>query len=169
MAVAVETRPELVGKRFLCVGGGGEEPPESGRWRAGVIRAVSQRDSHSPDLAVRAASGAMPGVCGGAEAAAWGLRRRGAQRRPRRARCDTVLRVGGGGRGGKVHVSSAARGRGPADVEPAPPPGVEARARRASPCCVRPPGGGQRCRPLPYPLEGSGPAAASGCSGDGRG
>ncbi|XP_074730418.1 putative JmjC domain-containing histone demethylation protein 2C isoform X5 [Strix uralensis] len=53
MAVAVETRPELVGKRFLCVGGGGgEEPPESGRWRAGVIRAVSQRDSHSPDLAV---------------------------------------------------------------------------------------------------------------------
>ncbi|XP_062436717.1 probable JmjC domain-containing histone demethylation protein 2C isoform X2 [Rhea pennata] len=52
MAVAVETRPELVGKRFLCVGGGSEEPPESGRWRAGVIRAVSQRDSHSPDLAV---------------------------------------------------------------------------------------------------------------------
>ncbi|XP_046776033.1 probable JmjC domain-containing histone demethylation protein 2C isoform X3 [Gallus gallus] len=51
MAVAVETRPELVGKRFLCVGGG-EEPAESGRWRAGVIRAVSQRDSHSPDLAV---------------------------------------------------------------------------------------------------------------------
>ncbi|XP_061856951.1 probable JmjC domain-containing histone demethylation protein 2C isoform X2 [Colius striatus] len=50
--MAVETRPELVGKRFLCVGGGGEEPPESGRWRAGVIRAVSQRDSHSPDLAV---------------------------------------------------------------------------------------------------------------------
>ncbi|XP_074780554.1 putative JmjC domain-containing histone demethylation protein 2C isoform X6 [Athene noctua] len=50
--MAVETRPELVGKRFLCVGGGGEEPPESGRWRAGVIRAVSQRDSRSPDLAV---------------------------------------------------------------------------------------------------------------------
>ncbi|XP_066047787.1 probable JmjC domain-containing histone demethylation protein 2C isoform X2 [Chamaea fasciata] len=48
--MAVETRPELVGKRFLCLGG--EEPPESGRWRAGVIRAVSQRDSHSPDLAV---------------------------------------------------------------------------------------------------------------------
>ncbi|KAM7103318.1 putative JmjC domain-containing histone demethylation protein 2C isoform 3-T4 [Ciconia maguari] len=52
VAVAVETRPELVGKRFLCVGGGGEEPPESGRWRAGVIRAVSQRDSHCPDLSV---------------------------------------------------------------------------------------------------------------------
>ncbi|XP_027549863.1 probable JmjC domain-containing histone demethylation protein 2C isoform X4 [Neopelma chrysocephalum] len=48
--MAVETRPELVGKRFLCLGG--EEPPESGRWRAGVIRAVSQRDSHSPELAV---------------------------------------------------------------------------------------------------------------------
>ncbi|XP_068053174.1 probable JmjC domain-containing histone demethylation protein 2C isoform X3 [Anomalospiza imberbis] len=48
--MAVETRPELVGKRFLCLGG--EEPPESGRWRAGVVRAVSQRDSHSPDLAV---------------------------------------------------------------------------------------------------------------------
>uniref|UniRef100_A0A8C8RM69 Probable JmjC domain-containing histone demethylation protein 2C n=1 Tax=Pelusios castaneus TaxID=367368 RepID=A0A8C8RM69_9SAUR len=54
MAV-VETRPELVGKRFLCVGGGEEEPAErgeSGRWRAGVIRAVSHRDSHSPELAV---------------------------------------------------------------------------------------------------------------------
>ncbi|XP_074814958.1 putative JmjC domain-containing histone demethylation protein 2C isoform X3 [Natator depressus] len=54
MAV-VETRPELVGKRFLCVGGAEEEPPErweSGRWRAGVIRAVSHRDSHSPELAV---------------------------------------------------------------------------------------------------------------------
>ncbi|TFK11724.1 ribosome biogenesis regulatory protein-like protein [Platysternon megacephalum] len=54
MAV-VETRPELVGKRFLCVGGGEEEPPErgeSGRWRSGVIRAVSHRDSHSPELAV---------------------------------------------------------------------------------------------------------------------
>ncbi|KYO28171.1 hypothetical protein Y1Q_0006908 [Alligator mississippiensis] len=53
MAV-VETRPELVGKRFLCVGGG-EEPAErgdGGRWRAGVIRAVSQRDSLSPELAV---------------------------------------------------------------------------------------------------------------------
>ncbi|XP_027524075.1 probable JmjC domain-containing histone demethylation protein 2C isoform X5 [Corapipo altera] len=48
--MAVETRPELVGKRFLCLGG--EEPPESGRWRAGVIRAVSQRDSHNPELAV---------------------------------------------------------------------------------------------------------------------
>ncbi|XP_035185813.1 probable JmjC domain-containing histone demethylation protein 2C isoform X3 [Oxyura jamaicensis] len=52
--MAVETRPELVGKRFLCLGGngGGEEPAESGRWRAGVIRAVSQRDSHSAELAV---------------------------------------------------------------------------------------------------------------------
>lgn len=66
--MAVETRPELVGKRFLCVGG--EEPPESGRWRAGVIRAVSQRDSRSPDLAVRAASRAGP------EGAAAGPRRR---------------------------------------------------------------------------------------------
>uniref|UniRef100_A0A8D0L616 DUF7030 domain-containing protein n=1 Tax=Sphenodon punctatus TaxID=8508 RepID=A0A8D0L616_SPHPU len=52
MAV-LETRPELVGKRFLCVwGSGGEEPSESGRWRAGVIRAVSHRDSHSLELAV---------------------------------------------------------------------------------------------------------------------
>eukprot|EP00075_Anas_platyrhynchos_P030351 XP_027319604.1 probable JmjC domain-containing histone demethylation protein 2C isoform X3 [Anas platyrhynchos] len=50
--MAVETRPELVGKRFLCLGGGGEEPAESGRWRAGVIRAVSQRDSRSAELAV---------------------------------------------------------------------------------------------------------------------
>ena len=62
MAVAVETRPELVGKRFLCVGGGGEEPAESGRWRAGVIRAVSQRDSHSPDLAVSGAAGQRRGA-----------------------------------------------------------------------------------------------------------
>lgn len=61
--MAVETRPELVGKRFLCLGG--EEPPESGRWRAGVIRAVSQRDSHSPDLAVRAAARAGPGAAAG--------------------------------------------------------------------------------------------------------
>lgn len=50
--MAVETRPELVGKRFLCLGGGGEEPADSGRWRAGVIRAVSQRDSRSAELAV---------------------------------------------------------------------------------------------------------------------
>ncbi|XP_033004820.1 probable JmjC domain-containing histone demethylation protein 2C isoform X2 [Lacerta agilis] len=50
MAVAVESRPELVGKRFLCVGG--DEPPENGRWRAGVIRTVSHRDSRSPELSV---------------------------------------------------------------------------------------------------------------------
>ncbi|KAL8186931.1 UNVERIFIED_CONTAM: putative JmjC domain-containing histone demethylation protein 2C [Gekko kuhli] len=48
MAVVVESRPELVGKRFLCVCG--DEPPEKGRWRAGVIRTVSHRDSHSPEL-----------------------------------------------------------------------------------------------------------------------
>lgn len=106
--MAVETRPELVGKRFLCVGGGGEEPPESGRWRAGVIRAVSQRDSRSPDLAVRAArvpgpGRAGPGGCGGAEdggagpAAAAG-RKAG---RPGRARRDTALRLGCGGCGGE--------------------------------------------------------------------
>lgn len=58
--MAVETRPELVGKRFLCVAVGEEVQPErrqSGRcwrgWRAGVIRAVSHRDSRNPDLAVR--------------------------------------------------------------------------------------------------------------------
>ncbi|XP_069720153.1 probable JmjC domain-containing histone demethylation protein 2C isoform X4 [Phaenicophaeus curvirostris] len=45
--MAGEARPELVGKRFLC-----EARPDSGRWRAGVIRAVSQRDSRSRDLAV---------------------------------------------------------------------------------------------------------------------
>ena len=60
-AMAVETRPELVGKRFLCLALGEEarlERGESGRcwrgWRAGVIRAVSHRDSRNPDLAVRA-------------------------------------------------------------------------------------------------------------------
>jgi len=60
MAMAVETRLELVGKRFLCVAVGEEARPErreSGRclrgWRAGVIRAVSHRDSRNPDLAVR--------------------------------------------------------------------------------------------------------------------
>ncbi|CAK7305007.1 Probable JmjC domain-containing histone demethylation protein 2C [Vulpes lagopus] len=59
MATAVETRLELVGKRFLCVAAGEEARPErrdSGRrwrgWRAGVIRAVSHRDSRNPDLAV---------------------------------------------------------------------------------------------------------------------
>ncbi|KAL2769701.1 putative JmjC domain-containing histone demethylation protein 2C isoform e [Daubentonia madagascariensis] len=57
--MAVETRPELVGKRFLCVAVGDEARPERGEsgrcrrsWRAGVIRAVSHRDSRSPDLAV---------------------------------------------------------------------------------------------------------------------
>ncbi|XP_021567035.1 probable JmjC domain-containing histone demethylation protein 2C isoform X2 [Carlito syrichta] len=57
--MAVEPRPELVGKRFLCVAVGEEARPEcweSGRsqrsWRAGVIRAVSHRDSRHPDLSV---------------------------------------------------------------------------------------------------------------------
>ncbi|XP_035882797.1 probable JmjC domain-containing histone demethylation protein 2C isoform X3 [Phyllostomus discolor] len=57
--MAVETRPELVGKRFLCVAVGEEtqlKRGESGRswrgWRAGVIRAVSHRDCRNPDLAV---------------------------------------------------------------------------------------------------------------------
>ncbi|KAM6183262.1 putative JmjC domain-containing histone demethylation protein 2C isoform 3-T3 [Erethizon dorsatum] len=59
--MAVGTRPELVGKRFLCVavGDGDEARPERGQsgrcrrsWRAGVIRAVSHRDSGHPDLAV---------------------------------------------------------------------------------------------------------------------
>lgn len=59
--MAVETRPELVGKRFLCVAAGEDARPERGQsgcgsgWRAGVIRAVSHRDSGHPDLAVRAA------------------------------------------------------------------------------------------------------------------
>lgn len=53
--MAVEARPELVGKRFLCVGG--DEPPEVGdiarwSWRSGVIRAVNHRDSGNPDLTV---------------------------------------------------------------------------------------------------------------------
>lgn len=57
--MAVEARPELVGKRFLCVGG--DEPPEIGDigrwpWRSGVIRAVSHRDNDSPDLTVRKAA-----------------------------------------------------------------------------------------------------------------
>lgn len=60
-AMAGETRPELVGKRFLCLAVGEEARPErreGGRsrrgWRAGVIRAVSHRDCRNPDLAVRA-------------------------------------------------------------------------------------------------------------------
>ncbi|XP_013856655.1 probable JmjC domain-containing histone demethylation protein 2C, partial [Austrofundulus limnaeus] len=53
--MAVEARPELVGKRFLCVSG--DQPPEIGDiarwlWRSGVIRAVNHRDTDSPDLAV---------------------------------------------------------------------------------------------------------------------
>ncbi|XP_006835874.1 PREDICTED: probable JmjC domain-containing histone demethylation protein 2C isoform X1 [Chrysochloris asiatica] len=57
--MVMETRPELVGKRFLCVADGAERRPElwevgrcSVGWRAGVIRAVSHRDSRNPDLAV---------------------------------------------------------------------------------------------------------------------
>lgn len=129
--MAVETRPELVGKRFLCVGGGGggEEPPESGRWRAGVIRAVSQRDSHSPDLAVRAASRA-----GGGKGAAAGPRRGACGGHRGRARRDTALRLWRGaaaGVGGPVRVGAPAAGT--AGVEPAPPPVVETGARRLSP------------------------------------
>lgn len=60
MAVVVESRPELVGKRFLCVCG--DEPPEKGRWRAGVIRTVSHRDSHSPELSVRGGRPLIPPV-----------------------------------------------------------------------------------------------------------
>lgn len=57
--MAVEARPELVGKRFLCVSG--DEPPEIGDidrwpWRSGVIRAVNHRDSDNPDLTVRKAA-----------------------------------------------------------------------------------------------------------------
>lgn len=57
-AMAVEARPELVGKRFLCVSG--DEPPELEEisrwlWRSGVIRAVNHRDSDSSELAVRKA------------------------------------------------------------------------------------------------------------------
>ncbi len=53
--MAVEARPELVGKRFLCVSG--DEPPEISDidrwpWRSGVIRAVNHRDSDNPDLTV---------------------------------------------------------------------------------------------------------------------
>ncbi|XP_028824386.1 probable JmjC domain-containing histone demethylation protein 2C isoform X3 [Denticeps clupeoides] len=53
--MAVEARPELVGKRFLCVGG--DAPPELGEigrwgWRAGVVRAVTHRDNDNPELAV---------------------------------------------------------------------------------------------------------------------
>lgn len=71
-AMAVERRPELVGKRFLCVEVGEEARPERGEsgrcrrgWRAGVIRAVSHRDSRDPDLAVRARPpiGLLPHAC----------------------------------------------------------------------------------------------------------
>ncbi|KAK3529463.1 hypothetical protein QTP70_031081, partial [Hemibagrus guttatus] len=52
----VEARPELVGKRFLCVSG--EAPPDLAEiahwpWRVGVIRAVSHRDTDNPELTVR--------------------------------------------------------------------------------------------------------------------
>ncbi|XP_040217919.1 probable JmjC domain-containing histone demethylation protein 2C isoform X2 [Rana temporaria] len=58
--MALGPRPELVGKRFVCVVRGGEEPLEIGEiaqigrwgWRAGVIRAVSHRDNNNLDLAV---------------------------------------------------------------------------------------------------------------------
>lgn len=76
--MAVETRPELVGKRFLCVAVSDEARPErweSGcgwrSWRAGVIRAVSHRDSRNPDLAVRERAPPFPST-----ASAPGSRRR---------------------------------------------------------------------------------------------
>ncbi|KAK6328039.1 hypothetical protein J4Q44_G00000170 [Coregonus suidteri] len=55
MAMAVEARPELVGKRFLCVSG--DEPQDLGDigrwgWRAGVIRAVTHRDNNNSELTV---------------------------------------------------------------------------------------------------------------------
>ncbi|XP_045051909.2 probable JmjC domain-containing histone demethylation protein 2C isoform X2 [Desmodus rotundus] len=57
--MAVELRPELVGKRFLCVAVSEETQLRLGEsgcsrrgWRAGVIRAVSHRDCRDPDLAV---------------------------------------------------------------------------------------------------------------------
>lgn len=80
-AMAVETRPELVGKRFLCVAAGDEARPERGEsgrcwrsWRAGVIRAVSHRDSRDPDLAVSEpaatrAPGGFPAAPGSTRAA----------------------------------------------------------------------------------------------------
>ncbi|XP_053367912.1 probable JmjC domain-containing histone demethylation protein 2C isoform X1 [Clarias gariepinus] len=54
-AAVVDARPELVGKRFLCVSG--EAPPELAEiarwsWRVGVIRAVSHRDPDNPELTV---------------------------------------------------------------------------------------------------------------------
>lgn len=69
--MAVETRPELVGKRFLCVAAGENARPERGQsgcgsgWRAGVIRAVSHRDSGHPDLAVRAGRPGGTPLCAG--------------------------------------------------------------------------------------------------------
>ncbi|KAK1793787.1 hypothetical protein P4O66_001428 [Electrophorus voltai] len=68
LAMAVEARPELVGKRFLCVSGDGllerGELAEPARWpwRAGVIRAVSHRDNDNPELTTRRIGQAGP-VC----------------------------------------------------------------------------------------------------------
>lgn len=77
MAAVVESRPELVGKRFLCVAAGEDARPERGQsgsgrgWRAGVIRAVSHRDSGHPDLAVREAGG-TPLCAGAGPGGRWG-------------------------------------------------------------------------------------------------
>lgn len=109
--MAVETRPELVGKRFLCVAAGEDARPERGQsgcgggWRAGVIRAVSHRDSGHPDLAVRAAGRVARGHAplsarGRAGSAAWGCgaggRAAGGAGRPRtRAAGPQLLRFAG--------------------------------------------------------------------------
>ncbi|XP_022528571.2 probable JmjC domain-containing histone demethylation protein 2C isoform X2 [Astyanax mexicanus] len=53
--MALEARPELAGRRFVCASGAGTlELGEISRWnwRAGVIRGVSTRDTESPRLAV---------------------------------------------------------------------------------------------------------------------
>lgn len=107
--MAVETRPELVGKRFLCVAAGEDARPERGQsgcgrgWRAGVIRAVSHRDRGHPDLAVRAGGrhaplrGAggqrSPGVRASGRAGGWARGRWGGRVRQgeRRHDPDSVL------------------------------------------------------------------------------
>eukprot|EP00063_Salmo_salar_P064996 XP_014039831.1 PREDICTED: probable JmjC domain-containing histone demethylation protein 2C [Salmo salar] len=71
MAMAVETRPELVGKRFLCVSG--DEPLDLGDigrwgWRAGVIRAVTHRDNNNSELTIaKPGSGLLSGGRAGVE------------------------------------------------------------------------------------------------------
>lgn len=54
--MAYKYREEIVGKRFLCVKSAGKvksNKVSEWEWRAGIVRAVSHKDSSTHDVSVR--------------------------------------------------------------------------------------------------------------------